>query len=132
MIKLKSLLMENWSAVVLNEKSKNYLIQQFKTRIPSGWDIIAHHMTIDPFKGLKDESSIGKKVELKVTDIGKGDKALAVKVKGYNGKTNNAFPHITIAINKNEGGKAKDSNNIKEWEHVTDEISLEGTIENLK
>ena len=64
-------------------------------------------------------------------EVGLDDKALAVKVSGYLGKTNNAYPHITIAINRAGGAKPKDSNAIKNWEEVDDGITLNGTIQNL-
>ena len=95
MIKLKKLT-ENtkfWSAVVLDEESRNHLINEFRSQIPQGWEIIAHHMTIN-FRGLSDEE--GKLVNLKVTEVGMDDKALAVKVVGYNKPTNNAFPQGTF------------------------------------
>ena len=131
MIKLKSLIFENkkrYSAVELDDKSHNLLKQTFPS--PEGWSAIAHHMTIDPFKVLPDEET-EKPVKLKVTHLGKNDKATAVKVSGYEGKTNNKFPHVTLAVNKNGGGKPKDSNEITEWEPVEDDIYLTGTIKNL-
>jgi hypothetical protein len=132
MIKLKELLKENmkprWSAVVLDDKSKNTLINSFKTMIPDGWEVLCHHCTINPF-GLID--NVGQSVKLKITHIGKNNTALAVKVSGYNGKTNNAFPHITIAIDRANGGKPKDSNSITNWQPITSDIYLSGTTQNL-
>jgi Fungal tRNA ligase phosphodiesterase domain len=130
MIKLKSLLetSKRWSAVVLSEESRNSLISEYQSQIPQGWEIKADHQTINPFGIAMDE---GETVKLKVIAIGLDDKALAVKVSGYNGKTNNAFPHITVAINRAGGAKPKDSNNIKNWTKVPNGITLSGTIENL-
>jgi len=118
---------KRWSAIVLDEKSKNELLSTYKNEIPEGWEIIAHHMTINPF-GLTDD--VGRHVPLKVIAVGNNDKAFAVKVSGYDRKTNNAFPHITIAINRAGGGKPKDSNTITNWKSI-DGINLEGTVENL-
>jgi hypothetical protein len=70
-------------------------------------------------------------VILKVVAIGLDEKVLAVKVSGYAGKTNNAFPHITIAVNRVEGGKPKDSNAIKNWTPVLNGVTLNGTVQNL-
>jgi hypothetical protein len=130
MIKLKTLKEQAkfWSAVVLDENSRNRLIAEYKSQIPQGWEIIAHHMTIN-FRGLSDEE--GKLVNLKVIEVGLDDKALAVKVVGYDKPTNNAFPHVTIAINRSGGAKPKDSNDIKNWTKVPNGITLSGTIENL-
>jgi hypothetical protein len=133
MIKLKPLVgkqprQPRWSAVVLDEKSRNLLIATYKSQIPQGWEVIAHHMTINPF-GLT--TNVGTIVQLKVIAIGLDDKALAVKVEGYEGKTNNAYPHVTIAIDRANGAKPKDSNEIKNWTPVVNGIIISGVIENL-
>jgi len=135
MIKLKTLVTENltkrkYSGVSLDSESHNKLKTHFSDKIPEGWEIIAHHMTINPF-GPTPEELLNKNVTLKVTEVGKSDKALAVKVSGYEGKTNNKFPHITIAIDRNGGAKPKDSNDIVHWEPVRDDIYLKGTIKDL-
>jgi len=119
---------KRWSAVVLDDTSRNLLISTYKSQIPQGWDIIAHHQTINPF-GLTDND--GVPVKLKVMAVGLDDKALAVKVSGYLGKTNNAYPHITIAINRSGGASPRDSNAIKNWEEIDNGITLNGTIQNL-
>ena len=36
-----------YSAVVLDDKSRERLIERFKSAIPDDWEIIAHHMTIN-------------------------------------------------------------------------------------
>ena len=59
------------------------------------------------------------------------DKVMAVKVVGYDKKTNNNFPHVTIAVNRTGGGKPKDSNDIEKWQKVENGISLSGKIKNL-
>ena len=130
MIKLKKLVeqQKRWSAVVLDDKSRALLIATYKTQIPEGWEIIAHHMTINPF-GLTDNE--GQPVTLQVIAVGLDEKALAVKVVGYVGQTNNAFPHITIAINRSNGAKPKDSNTIKNWTPTPSGIVLTGVVQNL-
>lgn len=56
MIKLKNILNEidsnkpKYCGIVISEDSKNKLLDKFENEIPDGWEIIAHHMTIDPFK----------------------------------------------------------------------------------
>lgn len=135
MIKLKSLIIESmekrkYAGIELDDSSHNLLKTKFQDKIPDGWHIIAHHMTIDPFKSLPEEET-EKQVKLKVTDFGKSDKSIAVKVSGYEGKTNNKFPHVTLAIDKAGGGKPKDSNEITDWQQVNDDIYITGTIKNL-
>jgi hypothetical protein len=130
MIKLKQLTEQpkRWSAVIIDEASRNLLLSTYNSQIPQGWEKIAHHMTINPFGLVNDE---GKQVTLKVIAVGLNDKALAVKVSGYDGKTNNNFAHITIAINRAGGAKPKDSNDIKNWTNVDNGIIIKGTVQNL-
>lgn len=120
---------KKYCAVLLDEVSQKKLKSLFANLIPENWTIKCHHMTIDPFN--KCAEGIGTSVNLMLTHFGKSDKACAVKVVGYKGKTNNAFPHVTIAVNEADGGKAKDSNNITEWTPIRQHITLTGTIENL-
>jgi hypothetical protein len=134
-MKLKKLLQESeklpsYSAVLLDDKSHSLLINTYKEYIEPDWRIYAHHMTIDPF-GLVAEEKVGIQVKLTVTDYGISDNAFAVKVTGYSGPTNNKFPHVTIAVNWNEGGKPKDSNLITKWISESRKIELSGTIQNL-
>lgn len=130
-IKLKSLVPgPKYSGVLLDEESHKKLIGLYKDQIPDSWNLYAHHMTINPF-GLVPQEMVGKSVSLKITHVGKSDKAIAVKVSGFEGKTNNAFPHITIAVNVIGGGKPKDSNSITEWTEDKNNVSLNGTIQNI-
>jgi predicted kinase len=103
-----------YSAVVLDNKSHDLLLNTFSNLIPDGWKKIAHHMTIT-LGELKDKTDIDKDVTLTVTHVGLSDKAMAVVVTGYRSK--NKIPHVTIAINPNDG-KAKDSNDITNFKEV--------------
>jgi hypothetical protein len=73
-------------------------------------------MTIAFGKGVKDKSELGKKVTLRVFKVGISDMAMAVQVDGY--PSEKPIPHITIAVNKDEGGKSKDSNDITKWQDI--------------
>ena len=77
-----------YSAIVLDNKSKQDLIKVFKPMIPEGYEILAHHMTlnlggIDP----KYKRDLGRDIELTVTDYAMDNKVIAVGVEGY--PTNN-------------------------------------------
>lgn len=127
MIKLKELLeKKTYSAVLLDEKSRNLLLKTYEDMIPQGWEKICHHMTIE-FNKLVDNE--GTPATLKVEAVGKSDKALAVKVSGHHSA--NKIPHITIAIDRNGGAKPKNSNDIKDWTNVKDGVTLHGTVKNL-
>ena len=125
------LLFENWreflneqnishSGVVLDEESKQKLLD---LNIPEGWEPIAHHMTITmgPLtdeKGSHDFSETypeGAEIELPVVAIGQDERAMAVKVRPPNEINKKiSFPHVTVAVNRAEGGKPFHSNKIPE------------------
>ena len=72
-------------------------------------------MTIVFGKPVPNQEDLNKDVTLTVTELGLSDMAMAVKVEGY--PSNNAIPHITIAVNPN-GGKPVMSNDITEWTKI--------------
>ena len=117
-----------YSAVVLDTQSHDKLLQILDANIPNGWSKIAHHMTIVFGKGLKDKTELGNNVVLTATEVGLSDKAMAVKVSGY--ESSNETPHITVAINP-DGGKAVDSNKITNWKSIKP-IQLNGIITEIK
>jgi len=117
----------SYSAVVLEKRDHEKLLEFFKDSLPSGWSQYAHHMTIKMGELPQEKKQdIGKEVQLTAYEIGKSDKAIAVKVKGY--WTTNQIAHITLAVNKNEGGKPVDSNKITNWESLPNTIPITGTV----
>lgn len=117
-----------YSCVLLDNASKNKLLDRFALVIPTNWKIFAHHMTIVFGKGVENKEDLGKEVILKVNKVGKSDMAMAVQVDGYPSK--NAIPHITLAINP-EGGKPKDSNDITKWQDIKP-FSITGFVTEIK
>lgn len=121
-----------YSGVVLDEKSKNKLLTAIGHRIPEGWTIFCHHMTITFKKGLPKElkDDLGKTVPLIVTAIGASDMAVAVKVEGY--PSDNEVPHITMAINTEGGGMPSMSKDIEFWVPLESYINVSGIITEVK
>jgi hypothetical protein len=117
---------KTYGCVVLDPSSQTQLINTFRAQIPADWKVIAHHMTIQ-FPGFPEDQKqdLGKRVSLAAYELGISDKAIAVKVTGYPSK--NSIPHITLAVNVNGGGKAQDSNSIRNWTKVTT-VTLTGTV----
>lgn len=116
----------SYSGVVLFKKSQDELINQFWLNIPTGWKVYAHHMTIELNKKVSFIKRI-RAVELIVTHIGITDKVLAVKVKGY--PSANIHPHITLAVNPDEG-KPSMSKDITNWAEVP-EFKVYGIVKNV-
>ena len=117
----------SYSAIVLDDSSRQRLIDKFNNIIPEGWDVIAHHMTInlgeiDP----EYEKYLGLPIRLTVNDIAMDDKVIAVGVSGFN--TRNPKAHITLAVNRANGGKPVMSNNLTNWERLRRPLSLRGKV----
>ena len=128
----------SYSGVVLDEGSKQQLLN---LDIPEGWEPVAHHMTITMGslihkKGKHDFSEaypVGSEVELPVVAIGMDDRAMAVKVQPPSEVSKKiSFPHVTIAVNQDGGGKPFHSNKIPEENFQTlTGIVLRGTVEEV-
>lgn len=118
----------SYSAVVLDKQSRDSILNQLDE--PANWKIICHHMTIK-LGELPDnlKSRIGERVTLKLTKLGKSDKALALGVD--TDLSMNAIPHITVAINTSNGAKPKDSNDIKDWVDLDKPFTVTGKIEEI-
>jgi hypothetical protein len=116
-----------YSSVKLTEQSRTELIQKLQHIIPNNWEIIADHMTINlgPIK-KEFEEFLGKEIRLTVVKLGISDKVIAVEVKGMS--TINQIPHITVAVNREEGGKPVMSNRIIDWEEI-EQFDIYGVVE---
>jgi len=117
----------SYSAVVLDHESSELLLNKFNGEIPDGWKKYAHHMTIALGKAVEDENLLGSIQTLIVTQIGKSDMVIAVRVEGFPSK--NKIPHVTLAVNP-EGGKPFMSNKIEEWEDI-EPFEITGEVRNI-
>ena len=127
----------SYSGVVLDEPSRQKLLA---LDIPEGWEPIAHHMTITmgPLvhkKGKHNFSEtypVGTEVELPITAIGRDQRAMAVKVDAPNPIKTKSWPHVTVAVNRAEGGKPFHSNKIPEENfQPLSGFTLKGTVEEI-
>jgi predicted kinase len=111
----------SYSCVLFGPNVSNALLEQdYPIEIPSDWKKYAHHMTIN-LGELKDKSKLNRSVALDVFAVGISDKAMAVKVRAQpwddQNISNNAIPHITLAVNP-DGGKPVMSNDITKWQDI--------------
>lgn len=118
-----------YSCVLLDNESMAFLKREFSKIIPSGWKWYGHHMTIKlGALGGDLKEYLGRKVELEVTKLGISEKVIAVGVSGFYSKNKN--PHITLAVDVDNGGKPKDSNLIPSeyWSDYKLNKKLNGTV----
>jgi hypothetical protein len=116
-----------YSAVVLDTKSKEKILEVIN--VPEGWDKIAHHMTIN-MGALADKELIGKKFDMRVIGVASDDKVIAVKVE-TDAPSKNQIKHVTVAVNRDAGGKPVMSNFLTGWEKVKTPFFISGTVEEV-
>lgn len=132
-----------YTAVVLDEKSHLKLVKWADdnikvngVRLPiivrdNGWEMFCHHMTIAMGKAPDFiQQYLGTTQKLDITHYGISDKAIAVRVVGFYSK--NSVPHITVAVNRKDGGKPFDSNKITTWTPVDGLITLRGEVKEVQ
>ena len=120
-----------YSAVVLDEKSHQKLIEKFKNIIPENWQILADHQTINMGEIDNEyEKYLGFSVKLEVVDFAIDDKVIAIGTSGFFSKNKKA--HITIAINKKDGGKPVMSNYLTNWRPLKKPLFLIGKVVEVK
>jgi hypothetical protein len=137
----------SYSAVVIDEKEKQRLLNELELNIPEGWEIITHHMTIKMGELPKElKTFLYTPIKMKVVEIGDlEDMVLAIKVEviqdspaskaliqymseNYGFKGHPKFSHITIAVNREKGAKPFQSNEINNFEKINKQLYITGTI----
>lgn len=138
MILLKEIMNKpvSYSAIILDWPSMMRLSKAFTWKCPEDWEWISHHVTIKlGALGEKDKGKIGMEYPIEIKEIGKSEKALAIKVSVPNEikeiMVGPAFPHVTLAVNRIGGGKPVDSNKITDWEPIKVDFSLSGTVQEI-
>lgn len=125
-------LMENisYTALVLTPESRSQLLRQLGAT-PDGWEVIAHHMTINmgPADRGPAVEMVGQTHELTAVALGQDERVMAVQVQS-DVPSDNSTKHITIAVNRAAGGKPFHSNQLGEWSPISP-ISLKGVIEEV-
>ena len=117
-----------YTALVLDQASKNKLVQLLSTIAPDEYDeVIAHHMTIN-MGSCQFPPLLGQPFSMKVVAIGRDEKVIAAQVET---ECESKIPrkHITMAVNRAKGGKPVMSNQITTWEPYTGNLILNGVVE---
>ena len=109
------------------------LLQDNNVKLPKGWKLYNHHMTIafnngsTEFDNLynKYKDGFGQNVRLKIDGIGVSDDAIAVRV-NWKYPIANKIPHITVATPPD--GKPVNSNKITNWFDLKEPITIYGKL----
>jgi len=119
-----------YTAIVLDKQSRQKLVQHFAQYIPGGYEILADHMTINMgniSKGPLDKNALGMEVEVIVVSVAADEKVIAVGVETIV-PSKNSNKHITLAVNREAGGKPFMSNKLTTWDQLPEHFELTGTI----
>jgi hypothetical protein len=120
-----------YTAVVLDADSVVKLTNAMQKRVPSGWELICHHMTINLGNFNSGPASadfnLSDEVELTVTTFAQDGKVMAVGVECPVPSVNQQ-KHITVAVNRAGGGKPFHSNKLTTWDAI-ETFTLKGQIE---
>lgn len=124
-----------YTGLILDQESVNRLLNnpEISQYIGPDWTIKAHHMTIrfgGGLTGTPHESRIGQTEQVNATHIGMTNDKNVIAV-AVDGVSDNAIPHVTIAVNENAGGKPHHSNQITNWKPLSRPIRLSGTVEEV-
>jgi hypothetical protein len=120
----------SYTALILDEGSHKKLVDSID--IPENWEVVAHHMTINmgsPDKGPV-EGLVGQEAPLTVNTQAQDDLVLAVGVESPI-PSNNEIKHITVAVNREAGGKPFFSNKLTDWQSISP-ITLKGVVTHVE
>lgn len=95
----------SYTALVLYERDRNMLVSTFADCIPEGWEKIAHHVTVNLGSWKGDREMLGKDCQISIEGCYKNELVSAAKVWVDQSLFSVANPHITIAVNREAGGK---------------------------
>ena len=113
--------------ITLRNNISKYLSDDEKTN----WKEYFHHQTIS-LGPCKEENKqyLDSTQKLKVIEIGKSDKCVAVRVEELGPvKTANKIPHITCLVSPI--GKPMNSNDITDWKKIEEPFIIEGVFKEI-
>ena len=114
-----------YTALVLDSDSRAKLIRAVGMFIRPEWEVIAHHMTIS--FGADSHNDEGEAKFVTATHFGELDNVCAVRVSTGELELSNDVPHVTIAVDREAGGKPFFSNKITKWTKI-EPLVLSGVV----
>lgn len=120
----------SYTAIVLDELSRQLLYKRFNKIIPENWKFIAHHMTINMEGANKGPAALllNKQAELTGIALASSDKAIAIEVESVVPSLN-PVKHITLAVSPS--GKPSDSRDLTNWQKIKP-IKLNGIVQEVQ
>ena len=127
----------SYTAVILDEQSVRALLQSLAPILENlDWEIVAHHVTINMKSldvKLNDPKILGQTILMKATTLGIDELVCAVGVEMD--VNSDRFKHITVAVNRKEGGRPMLSKAITNWRPLSEygirDINLSGVVQEV-
>lgn len=123
-----------YTAIVLTSSERKYLLTELiigaNLTIPVGFELLADHCTLNMGKNDRYPKLEGRKYGLRITGYAANFKVIAVRVEIQSGcvESLNKTAHITIAVNRHNGGKPFHSNELTEWTEIKNSIMVMGKL----
>jgi hypothetical protein len=116
----------SYSAVVLNDKSKQRLINKFTDYIPNEFELNnSFHMTINMGEiNPEYKKYVGISVQLEVINYAITNNMFIIGVKGF--FSENIKPYISLATNKKDSSKI--NHNDLDWINLKHPIKISGKV----
>lgn len=133
-----------YTALVLDKQHQSYILALKETIAHAAcfhkasvkdWKDYAHHMTLNMGgfdKGENPKEVLGEHFTVKCDAVGCNGKCLALRVSDTSGLISvNDVPHITVAVDVENGAKPFMSNEITEWIPVNTPFYVSGIVQEL-
>jgi hypothetical protein len=114
-MKIREIIMENYTAYVLDDKARNQLLAKFPPKYPK---VIAHHVTIQFGVPADTEIPEAKVAVVGYVDSDDGLEALVVAIYGSTERSDGNTYHITWSLDP-EKYSPKDSNTVLKSKRFT-------------
>tara|TARA_Y100001960_G_scaffold332700_1_gene434316 strand:- start:33995 stop:34684 length:690 start_codon:yes stop_codon:yes gene_type:complete len=121
-----------YTAAILTRQSAMELHYAVMKLIPEGWVIHCHHMTTNLGGAVPEiKEHMGNRIKLKIIGIAVSHehKVMAVKVE-HDIYSKNKTKHITIAVDKANGGQAVNSNDISYYTMI-EPLTIEAVVDTV-
>lgn len=119
----------SYSAVVLDDKSKQRLFNHFKSIIPNDFESIPNYLKInDGELNPEFKNYLGITVRLDVISIASDENIIVLGVNNF--KLNNNKPYIILAANKYNSSKNIDE--LNNWKKLKRPILISGKVKEIE
>lgn len=104
----------SYTAAVLSTSSRAIVMERVGDLVPEGWEIVNHHCTCHMGPPIATDR-LGETAYLVADAYAMDDRVIAIRIANAGEISKNETPHVTVAVNRKDGAKPFESNNLKKW-----------------